>query len=963
MRRALVVSLALAATVAATTPATAGLGPQPVDTKDSYVPARAFEMSSSSAGTLYVTNAGTGIFGHVYFTPAPMTTGSSRVDLGERSAVNSDTASPSLVGSRVAVPQGAFGSETVSSVKTCTIGVCPTMSTFTVPAGWTYLGNADDRAVLFDPTTGSLGLAPWNGTAFTPIPLPEGYEPQIATGDTSGVLLHGNGTAVYMRRSDSTFFAGLDANAAVLTPAFVVWYLVATGPSFDQTAVRAVARSNPEAPATTLAMLDGAPDFNEIAANDTGVAWLKPDDSGDGTNDLYSLPMTGGTPVLYPRPIDSTALAPFEGGSNFLVNDRRAGIPGLYRVAPGSTGGTLTGLLPVAGAITTSMSVSNARAAYTDDMTEEQPVFLVDVPNGAPDYPTEVTVSPGSDSNVALSGPYVAFVRDGLLHRGRPGGTLATTAIPATDRGRVAISGRRALVTGGVNSRMVDVVTGAQTSLGHVYAALFGDYVVTLNYDTGELRRLNLATGAATIIRTAVAGCTTFCVDEEAWQLAPWGHEVAYAYRHGGSSPGMRSGRWNGNTGATTTLPGLGTAAEPAFYEFRYWDGLFLVYATDFTIDLYDLRGGSPSTAIEVEEFGDAPMGLDGHVVAWRRLSDLRGVVRPVTDLVPGHSASPRHLGANAPAGFGPGLARPQWTPSFLVSQDVSWTLTVRSGSAAGAVVRTLTGSSLHGEAVAVWDGLTDGGAAAPHGTYHWTLTGTGGGLPLQNVAGTASSVTGTVFLSRTALAAPVMNAPTRSTDTSATTTFNVSWSVPAGAPSGTTYTLQRSVNGGGYATVASGITGTTRAYAAPSPGTYRFRVQAVDPAGRASAFSTPDATMVPFDNTLGTYAGSWATVSSALHYRGSYRRASAAGATFTFTGTGTRFEVIGPKASSFGQFQVSVDGGAWSSLADAYSGTTRYRQVLYARNVTSGSHTIRVRVYGTSGRPYVGVDGVAFLR
>jgi hypothetical protein len=964
LRRALALPVSLVVAVAfGAVPANAGPGPLPVDTKDSYIPPRAFEMSSSSAGTVFVTDSG--VFGHVWLARAPLTTGSTLVDLGPRPSANTDAAAPSIRGTQVAVPQSAFLSNVVTTVKYCAAASCPTTSTFTVPSGWTYLGNGEDRALLYNATTHALGLSLWTGGAVTSVPLDEVTPaPESATGDTAGVLLNGGGIATYVRRSDNAYFMGINANFAVLTPTFVAWYLVGTGPSSDVTALRAAPRSNPvEAAATTIATLPGAPDFNEFAANDAGLAWLQPMD--DGSNQLYSLPLSGGTPVFYPRPIDSTALAAFEGGSSFLVNDRRAGIPGLYRVNPGSTGGTLTGLLPVRPAITTAMAVSNGRAAYVDDMTEDSPAFLVDVPNGVPDYATETTLSPATHSGVGLSGPYVAYGISGQLAGGRVDGDQPTFSIPPDDIGRVAVSGHRALMTGGVNSRLVDLATGSIVGLGHVYAALFGDYLVTLNYDTAELRRQNLATGGSTVIFGPAAGCTTHCVDEEAWQLAPWGPEVAFAYYYGGSSPGRRSGLWNGNTGASTALPGLGTVAEPAYYEFRYWDGLFLVYANDFTIDLYNLRSGTPTTPIEVESSGDAPMGLDGHVVAWRRLSDLRGVVHDVTNYVPGYAASPRYLGGVVPAGLAPGTATGEWTPSFLVSQDVAWTLTLHSGSASGPVVRTLTGSSEHGDAAPVWDGTNDGAALVPQGTYYWTLTGTGAGaLPLRSASGTSTSVNGTVYVSRTALAAPVLTAPTRSTDTSATLTFTVAWSGPSGAPAGTTYRLQRSVNGGAYATVASGLTTTSRAYTAAGAGTYRFRVQAVDAGGRGGAFSTPDTTIVPVDDTAGSFSPSWTTSSAASFYRGSHHRGSAAGAVATFTSTGTQIHLIGVKAPTYGRFEVSIDGGAYSAPIDAYSSSTHYRQVLYTRTgLSNASHTIRVKVLGTSGRPYVGIDGVGFLR
>jgi hypothetical protein len=960
-RRLAVLPVALAV-AAAVLPAYAGPGPVPLDTHDSYIPARAFEMSSSAAGTVFAADAGTGIFGHVYLVRAPMTTGSAHVDLGDRAPSSVDGSAPSIRGTQVAVPVvPTLGGEAVTAVKYCAAATCPTTSTYTVPAGWRYLGNGEDRALIYHEGTHTLGLAPWNGTAATNIVLPpEAPAPATATGDTTGVLLTGGGTATYVNRSTSAVTVVADANLAVLTPTFVVWYLVATGaPAFDTTAVRAVARSAPAAPYSTLASLPGAPDFNTFAANDSGVAWLLPQD--DGSTLLYTLPIAGGTPTLYPRNVDSTGLAPFEGGATFLVNDSRAGIPGFYEVTPGSTGGTLTGLLPVRQAITRSLSVSNSRALYADDMTDENPVFLRAVPNGVPDA-TETTVSASSRGSVSLSGPYVAFTRPGQVVYGRAGGTLHTTAIPAADLARVQLSGRRLVVTGGMNARLVDVVTGAVTALGHVYATLFGEYLVTLNYDTGLLQRRILTTGAVQTIRGAT--CTSSCVDEEGYQLAAWGNEVAYAFVHAGASPALSKGVWDGTTGThVSALNMLGTLAAPAYYEFRYWDGLLLVYRRDFTLRLYSVR--APGTDVEVESYGDAPMDLDGHVVAWRRLTDLRAVVRPLSDLAPGYDAAPRYLGGTVPDGFGDGSPEGGlWKPSFLVSQDVSYTLQLHSGSAAGPVVRTLGGSSLYGEAAPVWDGEDTGGSPVPQGTYWWTLTGTGAGaLALKNAAGTATTVSGSVYVSRSApTATATLSAPVLASDVSTTATFPVSW---GGAPAGLRYTVQRSVNGGAFGTLLAETAATSTSFAGSPGNTYRFRVAVTDAAGRLGPWSAIRTTVVPYDDRSATFTPSWAFVTSGLRYLSTHHYSGTAGATMTFTATGNVIYLVGGRGASYGQFQVSVDGGAYSAPIDTYAAATQYRRVLFTRSFAGApaAHTIKVRVVGTSGRPLVSVDGLGYRR
>jgi hypothetical protein len=127
---------------------------------------------------------------------------------------------------------------------------------------------------------------------------------------------------------------------------------------------------------------------------------------------------------------------------------------------------------------------------------------------------------------------------------------------------------------------------------------------------------------------------------------------------------------------------------------------------------------------------------------------------------------------------------------------------------------------------------------------------------------------------------------------------------------------------------------------------------------------SAEKATVVPYDDTSGTYGGSWSTALSSSLYRGSHHKSGSAGATYTLTATGSRIYLVGTRGTSYGQLQVSIDGGAYSSAIDTYSATSKYRQVLYSKTgLSNATHTIKVRVVGTSGRPYVSVDGVGFLR
>jgi len=125
-------------------------------------------------------------------------------------------------------------------------------------------------------------------------------------------------------------------------------------------------------------------------------------------------------------------------------------------------------------------------------------------------------------------------------------------------------------------------------------------------------------------------------------------------------------------------------------------------------------------------------------------------------------------------------------------------------------------------------------------------------------------------------------------------------------------------------------------------------------PAGTSTSIAAPGT----------SYAGTWYTGFSSSLYFGAHRYSRAAGSTYTFTATGNTIYLIGSRGPGYGRFQVSIDGGAYSGLIDSYSTSSQVRRVLYSRvGLSNTVHTIRVRVQGTSGRPYIGIDGVAYRR
>lgn len=129
--------------------------------------------------------------------------------------------------------------------------------------------------------------------------------------------------------------------------------------------------------------------------------------------------------------------------------------------------------------------------------------------------------------------------------------------------------------------------------------------------------------------------------------------------------------------------------------------------------------------------------------------------------------------------------------------------------------------------------------------TYYVTVRAT-------NFAGLSSTSTSDGF-TIDSLPPDAPAAPAVTPAASATGLFQLGWGAPAdpGGSGVASYTIQRSLNGGGFVDLVGGHA--TLSFdanvAASGPGTYRFRVGAVDAAGNAGAFS-PDSAAVLYDPT-----------------------------------------------------------------------------------------------------------------
>jgi hypothetical protein len=110
-------------------------------------------------------------------------------------------------------------------------------------------------------------------------------------------------------------------------------------------------------------------------------------------------------------------------------------------------------------------------------------------------------------------------------------------------------------------------------------------------------------------------------------------------------------------------------------------------------------------------------------------------------------------------------------------------------------------------------------------------------------------------------------------------------------------------------------------------------------------------------------YRGTWTKTTSSYAIGKSLSNSRARGATVTHRFTGRGVAIVGPTSPTRGKASIYID-GVFRTTVDFRTSVVRHRRVVYSMNFgTSGTHTIQLRVLGTSGRPTVSLDAVVILR
>jgi uncharacterized protein YkwD len=163
--------------------------------------------------------------------------------------------------------------------------------------------------------------------------------------------------------------------------------------------------------------------------------------------------------------------------------------------------------------------------------------------------------------------------------------------------------------------------------------------------------------------------------------------------------------------------------------------------------------------------------------------------------------------------------------------------------------------------------------------------------------------------------------------------------------------------------------TGTTQTAAGKSfsglgPGTWHIGVQARDAAGNWSNFRQT-AVVVPTDDRAWAFSAGNTRRTGSNFVKGTDTTTRRGGARMTIRFSGSSFVLIGTAAVNHGRLRVVIDGRAYTVDEGYYKGSratsTHYRVILLNKTLTNKAHTVVITCLGTSGRPTIDVDGIAW--
>jgi hypothetical protein len=143
-----------------------------------------------------------------------------------------------------------------------------------------------------------------------------------------------------------------------------------------------------------------------------------------------------------------------------------------------------------------------------------------------------------------------------------------------------------------------------------------------------------------------------------------------------------------------------------------------------------------------------------------------------------------------------------------------------------------------------------------------------------------------------------------------------------------------------------------------------QHRVRARDLVANVSDFTEgPTIRLKRYSEGTGaaTWSSGWTFASTSNALGGRLRYATKAGASVTFRFSGRAVAWIARTSSTLGSARVYIDGTSVGVYG--LGGSTVWRRVVFARDLTPGTHTMKIVVLGTSGRPRIEVDGFLVMQ
>jgi subtilisin family serine protease len=181
-------------------------------------------------------------------------------------------------------------------------------------------------------------------------------------------------------------------------------------------------------------------------------------------------------------------------------------------------------------------------------------------------------------------------------------------------------------------------------------------------------------------------------------------------------------------------------------------------------------------------------------------------------------------------------------------------------------------------------------------------------------------------------------------------------------------YQVQHSLDGVAWTSVSTGATTRSAVFRAlAASASHRLRVRAQDSDGDWSDWAeTPTPywiSSVGDRSSSLTYHGTWRRITNGYAIGDTLTTSTSRGATVTHRFTGRGVALVAPTSWTRGKASIYID-GVYRKTIDLRTTTLHHRRVVYAFDFgVSGTHTIQLRVLGTSGRPMVSLDAVVILR